>query len=163
MRRLVGASLLLALLAACGPKAGEGDDAAAGRALEAAARNLGLVADARDATGVYAAGEDRACLTGASPRYRIGVSIDYGDGQRCLAKGTARGKDDLAIDLGGDCRFTAARDGDRMTFPAQTPAACAAVCQGRATLDAVALDRLSEGAGEAARLRGADGKLLCAD
>ena len=30
-------------------------------------------------------------------------------------------------------------------------------------LDALALDRLSEASGEATRLRGADGKLLCAD
>ncbi|MDR6787951.1 hypothetical protein J2Y58_001303 [Sphingomonas sp. BE138] len=155
--------VLLVLLAACGQPADPVDDAAAGRALEAAARNVGIVADAADAAGVYAAGEDRACLTGAAPRYRIGVSVDYGGGQRCLAHGEARGKRNLTVDLGGGCRFTATRDGDRMSFPAQTPVACATVCQGRATLDALALDRLSEAAGEAARLRGADGKLLCAD
>jgi hypothetical protein len=151
------------LLAACSPARDAREDDAAGRALEAAARNAGIVGDVAEATGVYAVGEDRLCLTGAAPRYRIGVSVDFGEGQRCIAHGTAKGRGDLAIDLGEGCRFTATRNGDRLLFPVRTPAGCARSCQGRATLDTLALDRLSEASGEATRLRGADGKLLCAD
>jgi hypothetical protein len=158
------ALVALLLLGACGRAPGADEDATAGQALEAAARNLGIIADPRDAAGVYAAGEDRACLTRtAGDRYRIGVSIDYGEGQRCIANGSARGTATLDADLGQDCRLPIARDADRLLFPARMPAACARLCQGRATFDALAIDRLSEAGGEAARLRGADGKLLCAD
>lgn len=154
--------LLPGLLAGCGPAA-EADEAAAGRALEQAARTAGIVVDLADARGVYAAGEDRLCLTGAAPRYRIGVSVDYGEGQRCLARGDARGRGDLTIDLGQGCGFAVRRDGDRLLFPAKVPDACARACQGRASFDALAYERLSEAGGEAARLRGSDGKLLCGD
>lgn len=158
-----GAVLLVSLLTACSPARDPREDDAAGRALEAAARDAGIVSDVAEATGVYAAGEDRLCLTGSAPRYRIGVSVDFGEGQRCIARGTAQGRGDLLIDLGQGCTFTAKRNGDQLLFPVRTPTACARSCQGRATLDTLALDRLSEASGEATRLRGADGKLLCAD
>lgn len=158
-----GAVLLVSLLAACSPAQEVREDDSAGRALEAAARSAGIVSDVTEAAGVYAVGEDRLCLTGTAPRYRIGVSVDFGEGQRCLAHGSAQGRGDLALDLGDGCRFTATRNGDRLLFPVRTPAACARSCQGRATLDTLAFDRLSEASGEATRLRGVDGKLLCAD
>lgn len=158
-----GAVMLVSLLAACSPARDAREDDTSGRALEAAARNAGIVSDVAEAAGVYAVGEDRLCLTGTAPRYRIGVSVDFGEGQRCLAHGSAQGRGDLAIDLGDGCRFTATRNGDRLLFPVRTPAACARSCQGHATLDTLALDRLSEASGEATRLRGADGKLLCVD
>lgn len=162
MRRALAALLLL--LGGCERAPDAGEDAAAGRALEAAALNAGIVADAADAAGVYAAGDDRVCLTRtAANRYRIGVSVDYGEGQRCIARGTARGRATLDVALAGECRLTVTRDGDRLLFPARTPAACAPLCQGRATFDALAIDRLSEAGGESARLRGADGQLLCVD
>jgi len=151
------------LLAACSPARDVRDEDAAGKALETAARAAGIVGDRADATGIYAVGEDRLCLTGTAPRYRIGVSVDFGEGQRCVAHGTAQGRDALAIDLGDGCRFTASRTGDRLLFPVRTPPACARACQGRATLDTLVLHRLSEASGEATRLRGADGRLLCAD
>jgi hypothetical protein len=157
------AVVLALLLAACSPARDTGDDDAAGRALETSARKAGIIGDIADATGVYAVGEDRLCMTGAAPRYRIGVSVDFGDGQRCIAHGTAQGRGTLAIDLGDGCRFTATHNGDRLLFPVRAPAGCARYCQGRATLDTLALDRLSEASGEATRLRGADGKLLCTD
>lgn len=158
MRRAIAAVLLLGACQRTPPA----DEVAAGRALEAAARNAGIVGDPADAAGVYAAGDDRLCLTGAAPSYRIGISVDFGEGQRCLAQGLARGRDSLSLDIGKGCTMVVARDGDRLLFPARVPEACAHACQGRATFDALALDRLSEAGGEAARLRGADGKLLCA-
>jgi hypothetical protein len=161
MRRALAAVLLVG---ACGRAPDAGEDAAAGQALETAARTAGIVADDRDAAGVYAAGEDRVCITRtAADRYRIGISVDYGAGQRCIARGVARGRTTLDAALGTGCRLPVARDGDRLLFPARAPAACAALCQGRATLDALAVDRLSEAGGEAARLRGGDGTLLCTD
>ncbi|MFK3890187.1 hypothetical protein [Sphingomonas sp. NPDC079357] len=157
------AVVLLTLLAACSPAHDVREDDAAGRALEVAAHRAGLVSEVADATGVYAVGEDRLCLTGAAPRYRIGVSVDFGEGQRCIGHGIAQGRGDLTVDLGDGCRFTATRIGDQLLFPVRTPAACARSCQGRATFDTLSLDRLSEASGEATRLRGADGKLLCVD
>ncbi len=152
------------LLAGCERSPEASDDAAAGRALEAAALDAGIVADPADAVGVYAAGEDRVCMARIAPdRYRIGVSVDYGAGQRCIAHGTARGRATLDVDLGAGCRVKVSHDGDRLSFPAQTPAKCAPLCQGRAALDALTVDRLSGAGGEAARLRGADGALLCTD
>ncbi|VXD03096.1 hypothetical protein [Sphingomonas sp. 8AM] len=149
------------LLAACSATPVASDDDDAGRALESAARRAGIAGDMADAGGVYAAGDDRLCLVGSAARYRVGVNVDFGDGQRCIARGVARGRDALAIDLGNGCLFTATRNGDRLLFPPRSPPACARACQGRATLDALVLDRLSEAGGEAERLRGGDGKLLC--
>lgn len=164
MRETLLAAIVL-LSCGCERTAPRNADAAAGRAMEAAARGAGLIDTARGASGVYASGDDRICVmqraTGA--RFRIGVSVDYGDGQRCVGRGTAVGREDLALDLGGDCRFHATHDGERLTFPAHVPAACARQCQGRATFDALSVERLSEAAGEAERLRGADGGLLCTD
>lgn len=162
---LAGALLLLA--GGC-DRAAESDDAA-GRALETAAHAAGMIADAGAPTGVFAAGDDRICVTrgDAGERYRIGVSVDYGAGQRCIARGSAAGGSAaggarLAVDLGAGCRFDAGWDGDRLAFPATLPGGCARSCQGRATMDALYAERLSAAVGETARVRGADGRLLCA-
>ena len=152
----------LALL--CGGCDGGMEHAAGdGPALERAAREAGLVGDTANLTGVYAAGDDRVCVTrgaGAAAAYRIGVSVDYGPGQRCIARGTAGGR--LKIDLGRGCVFAAEAEGERLTFPTALPAGCARLCQGHATLEALSVERLSAAIGEAARLRDTDGKLLCA-
>lgn len=162
MRRAALVALLA--VAACSRGSEEATEPTAGRALEAAALNAGLVSDTGDAGGVYAAGDDRVCLSEtARRRFRIGVSVDYGEGQRCIAHGIASGGEALDIDLGNGCRFRATPDGERLAFPVPVPDACTALCQGRATLDGLAVERLSAAPGEAARLRGADGNLLCAD
>lgn len=123
----------------------------------------GLVADPDrvDATGLYASDTDRLCLVPRGGGYRIGASVDYGEAQGCLARGTAKGRGSLAVDLGGGCRFTAKLDGDRLTFPALVPPACDRACRGRATLATLTADRLSASASEAASAPAADGAPLC--
>ncbi|KTT76788.1 hypothetical protein [Sphingomonas endophytica] len=160
MRRIAGL-LALILATGCSRPTAEAGEPTAGRALEAAARQAGMMGDSRDAAGVYAAGENRLCVARRGRRYDIGVSVDYGVGQRCVARGSAGGRDSLTIDFGTGCRFTARRDGDLLAFPTRVPDGCASLCQGRAALDGLMVERLSEAAGEAARLRGADGELLC--
>lgn len=164
--RAAGAGGLLLLLAACQ----RGEPAAspppsAGAALERAARGAGLVSDpaAADPTGVFQADGDLVCLSPRGElRWSVGVSVDYGAGQRCVARGSARGRERLALDFGRDCRIEGRLDGDRLSLPAVVPAACDSFCVGRATLAAVGVDRLSASAAEAAHARGADGGLLCA-
>lgn len=167
MRHAAGA--LLFLLGSCGSADDRAADAGGGKALEKAARAADLVSDPAkvSATGAFAADADRICVV---PRadvndagYRIGASVDYGEGQRCTARGTARGGSALAVDFGSGCRFEAQADGERIVFPSILPAPCERMCEGRATLAALRVERLSDAPAEAARVRGADGKLLCED
>jgi hypothetical protein len=152
---------ILLLLAACRP--GERAADTPGAALERAAIARGLVSDpkAGSLTGSWASEADRLCVVPAGGSTRIGVSIDYGDGQGCAAKGSVeRDGESLAIAF-GECRVQATFDGERIVFPAALPAACDRVCTGRASLSALTVERLSESASEASTLRSARGELLC--
>ena len=156
-------ALALALLAGCDRPAPETTPRGGGAALEEAARERGLVADASAPRGVFQTDTDRVCLLPAADDIAIGASVDYGEGQRCVARGRAtigRGQA-LKVDFGGDCRFEARLETERLVFPPVLPEACAAACVGRASLSAMSADRLSDAAAEAARTRGADGSLLC--
>ena len=150
----------LLLLAACGRAAPAPDTP--GSRLEAAAVARGLVAQQDAAvTGSWARDTDRLCVVPAGDAFRIGASVDYGEGQGCAASGTVRraGKG-LKVELGA-CRFDAGYDGERISFPAVLPAACDRFCRGRASLSALTVERLSESVSEAQTLRGPDGRLLC--
>jgi hypothetical protein len=157
---------LLLVLAGCGrqPETTRSSPPVAGKALERAAIAAGVVADPAsiDPVGAYAADTDRVCIVRADAGYRIGIAVDYGDEQGCVARGTARGGQRLAVTLGGDCRFEAQADGQRITVPATLPASCdRAFCTGRATLTAVIADRLSATEAEARAMRAPDGHNLC--
>jgi hypothetical protein len=65
------------------------------------------------------------------------------------------------VRLGDKCRVSARFDGERIVFPAEAPAGCAALCTGRASLDAFTVERVSEAASEAGMLRAPGGRLLC--
>jgi hypothetical protein len=157
---------LLVMLGACQRQEQARAPDSAGAALERAAMDAGVVTDpgAVATVGVFESESDRVCLL---PRQgdtrRIGASVDYGDGQRCVARGTARGKGALAVDFGGGCRFDAVLNDERITFPAIVPVACESLCEGRATLGALRAERLSDAPSEAARARAPDGRSLCAD
>lgn len=164
MRRVVITAGLL--LAACGDQP-TAVDRSPGAQLEQAARAAGIVADPARANliGSWARETDRMCVVpaaaGDSRNLRLGVLIDYGEGQGCVASGTARQHGDkVAVSLGG-CRFDAQLDGERLSFPAELPAACDALCTGRATLSAVSVERLSASVSEAETLRAPSGKPLC--
>lgn len=154
------------LLAAC--NSGQpSTPAAAGDRLEAAAVASGLLVDpaTRALTGSWGRETDRACvvpLPGETRQYRIGVSIDYGEGQSCAGRGTVR-HDGGALEVSlGACRLRASFDGDHIVFPGAVPAACERLCTGRASLAALNVERLSDSLSEAETLRAANGRLLCA-
>ena len=137
--------------------------ATAGDRLEAAAQDRGLVADPQGSlVGAWGRDTDRVCVVSAADgTSRIGALVDYGDGNACAARGTLeRAGERVRVQL-GECRFDARFDGDRLTFPAELPSACAQACTGRATLVALAVERLGSSMSEAATLRSADGQLLC--
>ncbi|WP_288458640.1 hypothetical protein [uncultured Sphingomonas sp.] len=163
------APLLAALLlAGCdGEGTGTGTDAPAGRALEAEARARAMVADPAKLSlvGVFGSDSDRLCAlpVDGARRFRVGASVDYGEGQRCVARGTATGSGRLAIDFGEGCAFDAVQDGTGIRFPAVLPTACDSRCEGRASLAALLVASVSDAPAEALRTRGSDGKLLCAD
>lgn len=155
--------LLLAVLLAGCERPPATDDTPGGR-LEAAAIARGLVADPAKAgiAGLWAGGDaDRLCIVPAGGALRLGASIDYGEGQACAAAGTVKRDGDKLRVAFGDCRFDAAFSGERITFPAALPSVCARFCAGRASLAALAVERLSESISEAAALRGAHGRPLC--
>ncbi|WP_085810119.1 hypothetical protein [Sphingomonas sp. TZW2008] len=135
----------------------------AGAALEARAINSGIIPNpaALDPIGAYATETDRMCVVPQLGGYRVGVSVDYGDGQNCIARGTATGRETIGVDLGDDCRFDARYDGVRIVFPAAVPAACARRCTGRTTLTALSAERLSGTVAEARSMIGVDSKRLC--
>lgn len=156
--------LLLALALAACERAPSGA-VTAGDKLEAAAIARGLVSDPdrADPVGSWAQGEDRVCVVPQGQAYRIGAAVDFGEGQGCIASGTAeRSGAQLRVRLSG-CAFKAGFDGERIVFPPELPASCARLCTGRATLSALAVERLSTSASEAAMMRATNGRPLCAD
>ncbi|RMB55147.1 hypothetical protein C8J44_0382 [Sphingomonas sp. PP-CE-3A-406] len=155
--------LLLALmLGGCGRAPATAVADSAGARLEAAAETAGIVPDPNaPLQGSWARDTDRVCVVGTDKTARIGVSVDYGEDQACAGSGTVeRSGDALKLALGA-CKFDARFDGDRIVFPAEVPEACESLCTGRASLAALAVDRLSESRSEAATLRSTKGKLLC--
>ncbi len=163
MRCLLALALLLG---GCGR--GDAPDAAtgAGAELERAAVAAGLVPDPARASivGAWARDNDRVCVvTGRGGRERIGIVLDYGQGNGCVAAGSVRRSGDrLAVDLGA-CRIDARFDGERIDFPAEVDEACARSCRGNASLAALAVERVSGSAAEATTLRAPSGKPLCGD
>ncbi|PAX08482.1 hypothetical protein [Sphingomonas lenta] len=154
------------LLAGCGEDRATTNTASAGAKLEAAAIEAGLVPDPERATliGSWAADSDRVCVApGEGGRDRIGVLLDYGEGNGCVAAGgVRRAGDRLDVDF-GRCRVQARFDGERISFPASVPQDCERLCRGNATLSALSVARVSDSAAEAATLRTPSGRLLCAD
>ena len=158
-------TLMLALLiTGCGqvdpPEAATG----AGAELERAAVAAGLVPDPARASivGAWARDSDRICVVPDDDgRERIGVVIDYGEGNGCVGAGTVRRTGDrLAVDL-EVCRIDARFDGERISFPAEVEAGCARACRGNASLAALTVERVSGSASEAAALRAPSGRRLC--
>ena len=161
MRKMLA---LLLLLAGCDGRDARTADLDGGTKLEAAAVAAGLVPDPERASlvGSWARDTDRVCVvpsgTGAA---RIGVLIDYGDGNGCAGSGSVtRSADKLKIAL-GECRLDARFDGERIIFPPSIDAACERLCRGNATLAALSVDRVSQSAAEAATLLTPSGRTLC--
>jgi hypothetical protein len=161
-----GLMLLLSLLAGCDGASTSitNTESTPGSRLESAARSAGIVGDPGAALqGSWARDTDRICIIGTGRVSRIGVSVDYGEAQSCAASGTVERSGERLQMTFGKCAFDARFDGDRITFPADMPEACEALCAGRASLAAVTVDRLSESRSEAATLRSKAGKFLCRD
>lgn len=157
----------LLLLAGCDRGVATRASDSPGARLEEAAVREGLVPDPARATlaGSWARDTDRVCVIGPEGgEQRIGVLVDYGEGQACSGSGSVRRSGErLRVSLGRDCRFDARFDGERIAFPAEVPQGCEALCSGRASLAALEAERLSDSASEAATLRGRAGRPLCGD
>ena len=163
MRRWLTGGVLL--LAACQGTAGSPVGDSSGDRLEAAALAAGLVVDParRSLVGSWARDTDRACVVpGSGVDPMLGVMVDYGAGQGCLARGTVRRRGEALDVRFGDCRFVARFDGNRITFPAEVPVACDRLCSGRASLAALSVEALSTSSSEAGTLRAPDRRPLCA-
>jgi hypothetical protein len=165
MRR-AGLALLLGLAGCGGSSPAPAPNASVD--LETAAIQRGLVRDPRDSAiaGAYARGPDRLCIVPAGAGHRIGIAIDYGEGNGCRATGTVRrAGEGLAVTLGADgaCAFTARYDGDHLALPGALPKACARLCTGRAALAGAQFARLGESASEARTMRDPDGRALCGE
>jgi hypothetical protein len=138
----------------------------AGDRLERAAVAAGLVIDpaSRSIAGAWSLDTDRACIVPAAETggdERIGLLIDYGQGQGCAASGTVRRSGDRLDMRLGACRVTARFDGERIVFPGEVPAACDRLCTGRASLAAMTVERQSGSVAEARSLRTPKGEALC--
>jgi hypothetical protein len=160
------ALVALVLLAGCSSK----QDAAAvasggaGARLEQAAIATGVIRDpaSADLTGVYANDPERVCVVPAAQDFRIGVTLDYGEGQQCSARGTLKREGEtLRVDLGDGCAFDARFDGQGIKFPGALPDQCRKKCTGRATLAGISVDALSASLSEATALTDANGRALC--
>jgi hypothetical protein len=160
----------LAVLAGCqGSQSPQQQAAPTG--LEAAAIQAGIIPDpaSTDITGLYVRESDRVCIVPSATAYRIGVTIDYDDSERCSGSGVVtRDGETLHVTFdaprsSGSCRFDARFEGDRIVFPGRLPNECQALCQDRASIAGLALDRLSDSTSEASTLRDPRGKLLCGD
>ncbi len=166
MRRLclVGLMLLAACSRGAAPVADKSGNAATG--LEAAAIQAGVIRDPADTdiTGLYARDTDRVCIVPGATAYRVGVSVDYDEQQKCGGSGTAtRAGEIVHIEMDGaaGCGFDARFEGDRLVFPGRVPDSCQKICTHRASMAALDVDRLSESVAEAATLRDSHGRLLC--
>lgn len=161
-RRFAAVATALVLLMGC-DRSAPAPIVNAGASLEIAARARGIVGDPTsiDPVGAYSGDTDRVCIVRSESEVRIGATVDYGEGQGCSARGTARGRGTLDIRLGDGCRFTATLDNDRIVFPAVLPPRCDRACRGRASLSSLAADRLSASEAEARSMPGPDGHPLC--
>ena len=162
-------ALLLAAFVALAGCSGKQDSAdatsgGAGARLEQAAIATGVIRDpaSADLTGVYANDPERVCVVPAAQDFRIGVTLDYGEGQQCSARGTLKREGEtLEVDLGDGCAFDARFDGQGIKFPGALPDQCQRKCSGRATLAGVSVDALSASLSEATALTDAKGRALC--
>ena len=156
-------AIALLLVAGCDRSRTQPAPAGAGAALEAAAIDAGIATapGELDPAGAYASATDHVCIVPAASDFRIGASVDYGEGQSCSARGRARGTDPMRVDFGEGCRIDATVDGDRITFPPTMPARCDRFCTGRASLAALTADRLSTSVAEASTMPGPGDAALC--
>lgn len=162
------AALLLVLtLVSCSKPAATGN-AADQVDLERAAIAAGVIRDPADTdlTGLYARETDKVCIVPDTVGYRIGATVDYGEGQMCAGAGrVTRSGETLHVEFDGapGCSIEAKFDGERIDFPGRVPAACAALCGKRASFAALGAVMQSSAIAEARTLRDPRGKALCDD
>jgi len=155
------------LLGACHRDAPQSQGAGTPNSLEAAAIAAGVIDDPGtiDPTGLYARDRDRLCLVPSAQAFRIGITVDYGDGYWCSGWGEAtRAGETLHVELTSapGCAFDASVGGERIAVPGRLPKACEKACSSRASLAGLSVERLSDSPSEAAALRDGRGRMLCA-
>jgi hypothetical protein len=166
-RAVVTSGLVAMALAACGGESSN-NPGKAGEQLETAAIEAGLVAKAEDVTpvGAYGRGSDTACIVPNGSGFAIAIEVTYGEGINCSARGTASATGErlsIALDAKDGCRFDAQLSEGVLRLPGSVPEGCQALCDARASLSGLAVDKLSDLEAEARAMRGNDGSLMCAD
>ena len=166
MKRALVIALLLIAGCSGSDKKAEATNQAAPIGLEAAAIEAGVIPDPNnsDITGLYARETDRVCVVPTATAFRIGVFVDYGDQQNCGGSGVVTRvgeKLHVEFDKAEGCSFEARFEGDGIVFPGRLPDACQKLCQRRASMAGLDVNRLSESVSEASTLRDSRGKLLC--
>nr|WP_247231721.1 hypothetical protein [Sphingobium agri] len=165
----------MSLLAACqgsGERSGTvSGNMASASGLERAAIESGVIADNSRSSPVglfrrrHEAGSDSLCIIPAQAgEFRFGVEAVFGEDQSCRGQGSARRAGDKLIfsfDRGGRCIIVAQYDGDQIAFPGVLDMKCAALCEGRGSLEGVSFPRSASEAGVALRAEDRNGNALC--
>lgn len=139
--------------------------------LERAAIESGAITDAGKISPVglyqrsHEAGRDLLCVMPAKDAtLRFGLQANFGEGESCRGRGTARRAGDKLIlsFRGGDrCIMVAQYDGDQLALPGVVDMACADLCEGRGSLEGVSFPRIANDAASALRARDNGGNALC--
>ena len=167
--------LALLLLAGCqdegGRSAASSGDAPSATGLERAAIESGVIADAAKLSPIglfqrsHEAGRDSLCvIPGRSRDFRFGAEAIFGKEQRCRGQGTAkRAGDKLILKFSGadGCIVVAQYDGDQLSLPGVLDMKCAALCDGRGSLEGVSFPRVGSDGASALRAQDRNGEQLC--
>lgn len=160
-------------LSACERGAAASEESAPPRsALEAAARDAGLIRDGvGEPVGAYGrdheGGHDMFCIVPDKRvgRYRFATDVNFGRGESCRGSGTARRTADKLVLIFSDrphCLIVADIQGDRLALPGVLDRTCAALCQDRASLEGVSFPLTNSGAQAARNARTAANERPCA-
>lgn len=174
MRRFSVAVLLL--LSACQRRDATADAApstAGMSGLERAAIASGAITDSSRVSPIgryqrnHEAGRDALCVAPASNgEFRFGLEAVFGEEPSCRGHGVARRTGDkLVLSFRGRhrCIVVAQYDGDQVAMPGVVDMACAALCEGRGSLEGVSFPRVSSDAATATRASDRSGRPLCQD
>ncbi|EQB32167.1 hypothetical protein [Sphingobium ummariense] len=175
MRRTSLAVLLL--LAACQRSpvtdgtARDGGASPSASGLERAAIETGVIADTgrTSPVGLYQrsheAGRDMLCIMpDGKGAFRFGAQAMFGEDQNCRGRGHARRAGDkliLSFERADRCIIVAQYDGDQVALPGVVDMKCAALCEGRGSLEGVSFPRIGNDAASALRARDARDEPLC--
>ncbi|SCW48815.1 hypothetical protein SAMN02927924_00866 [Sphingobium faniae] len=167
--------LLFLLLTACQRDASsapaESSLAPSSSGLERAAIETGVIADVHKLSPVglyqrrHEAGRDILCVApDRSGHLRFGLEAVFGEKEGCRGQGMARNAGDkliLSFQGNGKCIIVAQYDGDQIMLPGVVDVNCAALCEGKGSVEGVSFPRIASMARAALDARDRAGAALC--